>query len=76
MSNMLTTKEAAARLGITAGRVRQMVLAGQLPAQKFGRDLVIAESDLNLVEDRKPGRPLKTEKKTTEKPIRKKTKGK
>lgn len=65
MSNMLTTKEAAARLGITAGRVRQMVLAGQLPAQKFGRDLVIAESDLNLVEDRKPGRPPKAEKRKT-----------
>lgn len=75
MSNMLTTKEAAARLGITAGRVRQMVLSGQLPAQKFGRDLVIAESDLSLVEDRKPGRPPKADKRDGE-ATKKKVRGK
>jgi hypothetical protein len=37
-----------------------MVLAGQLPAEKFGRDLMIKESDLKLVGNRAPGRPKTT----------------
>jgi excisionase family DNA binding protein len=57
MSQILTTKEAAERLNVTPARVRQMVLSGQLPAEKFGRDLVIRESDLASVEDRPIGRP-------------------
>lgn len=46
---LLTTKEAAQRLGVSAARVRQLVLNKQLPATKFGRDLVIKESDLSKV---------------------------
>jgi excisionase family DNA binding protein len=61
VERFLTSKEAAERLGVTAGRIRQMVVDGQLPAEKFGRDLVIKESDLSLVADRKPGRPPKAE---------------
>ena len=57
MSATLTTKEAAERLGVTAARVRQLVLAGDLPAEKFGRDLMIKEGDLKLVADRPMGRP-------------------
>ena len=60
MDKTLTTAEAAERLGVSPARVRQMVLAGQLPAEKFGRDLMILESNLKLVEDRHPGRPPKT----------------
>jgi len=37
--------------------VRQLVLAGNLPAEKFDLDLMIKESDLKLVEDRPMGRP-------------------
>ncbi|HEX5733368.1 MAG TPA: helix-turn-helix domain-containing protein [Blastocatellia bacterium] len=59
MSKLLTTSEAAERLGITAPRVRQLVLKGRLPAQKLGRDLFIDEDDLKLVADRKVGRPRK-----------------
>lgn len=59
MSSPITTKEAADRLGVSAARVRQLVLAGDLPAEKFGRDLMIKESDLKLVEDRPMGRPPK-----------------
>lgn len=59
MSTSLTTQQAAAKLGVTVSRVRQLVLNGRLPAEKFGRDLVIKESDLKLVEDRRPGRPPK-----------------
>ena len=59
MSATLTTKEAAAKLGVSAARVRQLVLAGDLPAEKFGRDLMIKEDDLKLVADRPMGRPPK-----------------
>jgi excisionase family DNA binding protein len=56
----VTTKEAAARLGISVGRIRQLVLAGNLPAQKFGRDLMIKISDLADVKIYgKRGRPSK-----------------
>lgn len=67
MNGLLTTLQAAEKLGVTAGRVRQMIVDGQLPATKMGRDNFIKESDLKLVEGRKVGRPAKvgkTEKKT------------
>jgi excisionase family DNA binding protein len=57
MNKSLTSTEAAARLGISTARVRRLVLDGRLPAQKFGRDLVINEADLKLYEPRKGGRP-------------------
>jgi len=59
MAETLTTKEAAEKLGVSPARVRQLVLSGQLPADKFGRDLVIKEADLKLVADRPLGRPPK-----------------
>jgi excisionase family DNA binding protein len=59
MSAILTTREAAEKLGVSPARVRQLVLAGNLPAEKFGRDLMIKEADLKLVEDRPMGRPPK-----------------
>lgn len=57
--NLLSTNEVAEKLGVTSIRVRAMIRNEQLPAQKIGRDYVIKESDLKLVEDRKPGRPPK-----------------
>lgn len=59
---MLTTLQVAERLGVTAGRVRQMIVDGQLPAIKLGRDNFIKASDLKLVKDRKVGRPPKADK--------------
>ncbi len=59
MNETLTSKQAAERLGVTPARVRQMILEGTLPAEKFGRDLVIKSSDLALVADRPLGRPPK-----------------
>ncbi len=44
---------------MTVSRIRHLVLEGRLPAGKFGRDLMIREDDLQLVADRKPGRPPK-----------------
>lgn len=59
MNKGLTTNEAAERLGISPARVRRLVLDGRLPAEKFGRDLVIYESDVAAFERRKAGRPPK-----------------
>ncbi len=59
MDELLTTQQAAEKLGVTAGRVRQMVADGVLPATRMGRDNFIRASDLKLVEGRKPGRPPK-----------------
>lgn len=57
LKGYLTTKEVAEKLGVTVGRVRQMIADGQLPAEKIGRDNFIKETDLKLVKDRKVGRP-------------------
>jgi excisionase family DNA binding protein len=69
---LLTTKDAAARLGVTVTRVQQLILAGRLPAEKMGRDYVIKEDDLKLVADRKPGRPRKAQSETASKQASKK----
>jgi excisionase family DNA binding protein len=58
---MLTTKEVAKRLGVSVRRVHALIQAERLPAQKFGRDYLIDQRDLKLVEERKPGRPRKAE---------------
>jgi excisionase family DNA binding protein len=70
---LLTTREAAARLGISVLRVQQLIWDGRLPAEKIGRDYVINEVDLKLVENRKPGRPRKTQ---TGRAIKNRIKGK
>ena len=58
---ILTTAQAAKILGVNDSRVRQLILAGRLPAQKLGRDWIIYEKDLSKVVDRKPGRPKRKE---------------
>ena len=57
---LLTTRDAAERLGVTQTRVQQLILDGRLPDEKMGRDYFIRESDLKLVANRKPGRPPKS----------------
>jgi len=59
---MMTTKEASARLGVSMRRVLALIKSGRLPSLQFGRDHLIKEEDLKLVEDRKPGRPRKEQK--------------
>jgi excisionase family DNA binding protein len=56
---LLTTSEAAERLGVTVGRIHQFIQEGRLPAEKKGRDYFIDSNDLRLVKNRKPGRPKK-----------------
>jgi excisionase family DNA binding protein len=59
LTNRVTTKEAARILGVTDGRVRQMILKGQLPAKKFGRALTLSRRDVERHRTRKVGRPKK-----------------
>jgi excisionase family DNA binding protein len=54
---LISSAEAARRLGVHITRVQVLIREGRLPAQKIGRTYVVNEDDLKLVEDRKPGRP-------------------
>lgn len=56
---LISTSEAAERLGVHITRVQVLIREGRLPAQRIGRTYVVNEDDLRLVEDRKPGRPPK-----------------
>ena len=56
---LLTAKQAAQILGVDSSRVRVLIREGRLPAQKIGRDWIILKPDLELVKNRKPGRPKK-----------------
>jgi excisionase family DNA binding protein len=69
---MLTTPEVAKRLGISTRRVLALIHAGRLPSQQFGRDHLVKESDLKLVENRKHGRPPKAKAETDSKGSKKK----
>ncbi|HEV7906386.1 MAG TPA: helix-turn-helix domain-containing protein [Pyrinomonadaceae bacterium] len=64
---LLTTKQTAERLGVSIGRIHQLINEGRLPAEKLGRDYVIQEEDLKLVEGRKVGRPPKAKTETDSK---------
>jgi excisionase family DNA binding protein len=59
---IISTAEAAKRLGVTANRVRKMILAKRLKAMKVGREWLIDPKDLDAVKDRKVGRPRKARK--------------
>lgn len=58
---LLTTTEAAKRLGISPRRVLALIYDKRLPAQQWGRDWLIREADLAQVERRPVGRPRKGE---------------
>jgi len=56
---IINTKVAGEFLGVNDSRIRQLILAGRLPARKIGRDWLIKERDLKKVENRRVGRPRK-----------------
>jgi excisionase family DNA binding protein len=58
---LISSAEAAKKLGVHITRVQVLIREGRLPAQKIGRTYVVDEADLKLVEDRKPGRPRKNQ---------------
>lgn len=58
----LTTGEAAHRLGLAQSSVRRLILNGELPATKHGRDWLIDERDVAALAASprpKPGRKRK-----------------
>ena len=59
--SLITTAEAAEKLGIHQTRVQVLIRNGRLPARLMGGTYIIEESDLALVANRKTGRPKKTE---------------
>jgi excisionase family DNA binding protein len=63
---LLTTRDAAEKLGVSVLRVQQLIWDGRLPAKKMGRDYFINKDDLKLVANRKPGRPPKPKASGTE----------
>ena len=57
---LLSTKEAAEKLNVSAVRVRQLIQENRLLAKRIGRDYVIDEKDLVSVRTYgKAGRPRK-----------------
>ena len=57
-TKILTTKQAAERLGVSVRRVQALILSGDLAAMRLGREYAIEESALSGVKVyRKPGRP-------------------
>ncbi len=55
---LLSTKEAADKLGISPIRIRQLIQEGKIKATRVGRDYVIDERDLADVKTYgKAGRP-------------------
>jgi excisionase family DNA binding protein len=62
MKGFVTTTQAAALLGISTARVRQLILDGILAADKLGRQNVIAEKEIARLKGtvRKAGRPPKS----------------
>jgi excisionase family DNA binding protein len=56
---LISTSEAAKKLGIHITRVQVLVRQGRLPAVMVGGKYVLKESDLKRVADRRAGRPSK-----------------
>lgn len=52
LMELLTTKEVAKLLGMPVRQVPALITNGRVPATKFGRDYMIDEKDLKLVENR------------------------
>ena len=57
--NLISTTEAAKRLGVSARRVVALIRQGKLPSQRVGRAHLILPKDVEAMAERKPGRPKK-----------------
>jgi len=68
---LLTTAEVADKLGVHRTRVNVLIQEGRLPAKRFGRAFLVEEKDLELVADRKTGRPPKPTENAAAKPAKK-----
>ncbi|MBI5740206.1 MAG: helix-turn-helix domain-containing protein [Nitrospirae bacterium] len=62
MGKYYTTEEAAQYLGVTSSRIRQFIISERLESDKYGRDHLIREDELErFAKDgkKKRGRPKK-----------------
>ncbi len=57
LEGYLTTKEAAGRLGVSHGRVKQLVASGALPSELVLGRRVIKEADVCAYHPARPGWP-------------------
>jgi len=60
LKNPISTSEAAKILGVSASRVRQLILEGRLEATKVGRDQLLERQkveDFALIPRERTGRP-------------------
>ncbi len=64
---LITTADAATRLGVHQTRVQVLIREGRLPAQMLGGTYLINEDDLQLVAVRKVGRPRKVDEQQSDK---------
>jgi len=60
LSDWLSSTEAAARLGVTAGRVRELIASGTLRARRVGNRYLVRRDDVETraTEGPSPGRPF------------------
>jgi len=56
IAGYLTTSEAARLLNLTQGRIRQLVIAGELNAVKVGTSLAIRQSSIDRYKRNKNGK--------------------
>ncbi len=59
LAKLLTTTDAANKLGVTPRRVQALIASGRLKAHRIGRDWLISSLELESVKVRRPGRPKK-----------------
>jgi len=62
MSKYLTTEEAAEFLGVTPSRIRQLISEERIKSEKYGRDHLIQEEEVEYFAKegrKKRGRPSK-----------------
>lgn len=58
---LLNTKQAAERMGVTVARIQQWIWDGRLPAIRPGRDYLIDGKDLENIIELRRGRPKGSE---------------
>jgi excisionase family DNA binding protein len=57
--NLISTKQASEKLGVSIRRVVALIKDGRIPTTKVGRIHLIKPKDLDAVAERKPGRKPK-----------------
>lgn len=55
MSNLLTTAQAAERLGVSVRRVQALIAEGRIAAAKIGRDYVVSAKAVEKFKPEAPG---------------------